>query len=593
MADYDDKVYWIGDNPIVDYFFGAVFPSCQWYLSSGRLRDGVVSGTQLGVSDSIDRTAWVADAPNKKLTTPVTRFDISVGNGAVRCIGLGSESSKGIFGSLMPIPDVFEEYHITAEAVGAGDGEATGFDFDWNGMSEGSEEVFVDGVKQTTGITVEGDIAQDLFCKKTSISALPSYGDYCAFSPDGTYLAAVYDAAADDGSPFITVYKREGDTFTKLPALSALPSAGDGCAFSPDGTYLAAAHGGSPYITVYKREGDTFTKLPALSALPSAGDGCAFSPDGTYLAAAHGGSPYITVYKREGDTFTKLPALSALPNTGNSCAFSPDGTYLAAVHGKSPYITVYRREGDTFTKLPALSALPNSGSSCAFSPDGTYLAASHGGSPCITVYKREDDTFTKLPALSALPGSGFGCAFSSDGTYLAAAHSNSPYITVYEREGDTFTKLPALSALPSTGWDCAFSPDGTYLAAVYDREPYITVYQYNPFVPSQLNNIVFAIPPGLVTGEAVGTGDALETDFALAHTPIAGSLKVYLNGEETSAYALAGDTITFNSAPASGDAITADYRYSCTISANYKVPYIPKDSNHVLDLQCSIVWGAE
>ena len=48
MADYDDKVYWIGDNPIVDYFLGkGVFPSCQWYLSSGRVRDSVVSGTQL------------------------------------------------------------------------------------------------------------------------------------------------------------------------------------------------------------------------------------------------------------------------------------------------------------------------------------------------------------------------------------------------------------------------------------------------------------------------------------------------------------------------------------------------------------------
>ena len=74
------------------------------------------------MSASIDRTAWVADALNKKTNDTCHQFDIGAGNGAVRGIGLGSESNKGIFGSLMPIPDVFEEYHITAEAVGAGDG---------------------------------------------------------------------------------------------------------------------------------------------------------------------------------------------------------------------------------------------------------------------------------------------------------------------------------------------------------------------------------------------------------------------------------------------------------------------------------------
>lgn len=43
----------------------------------------------------------------------------------------------------------------------------------------------------------------------------------------------------------------------------------------------------------------------------------------------------------------------------------------------------------------------------------------------------------------------------------------------------------------------------------------------------------------------------------------------------------ADDQITFNTPPASGAVITADYT----------VPYIPKDSNHVLDLQCAIQWG--
>src|SRR5690606_11596606 len=62
--------------------------------------------------------------------------------------------------------------------------------------------------------------------------------------------------------------------------------------------YLAVAHWNSPYITIYKRSGDTFAKLANPATLPSSnGYGCAFDPTGTYLAVAHDASPYITIYK--------------------------------------------------------------------------------------------------------------------------------------------------------------------------------------------------------------------------------------------------------------------------------------------------------
>ena len=42
----------------------------------------------------------------------------------------------------------------------------------------------------------------------------------------------------------------------KLEDPSTLPTDwGNGCAFSPDGTYLAVAHDSSPYITIYKGGG--------------------------------------------------------------------------------------------------------------------------------------------------------------------------------------------------------------------------------------------------------------------------------------------------------------------------------------------------
>ena len=130
----------------------------------------------------------------------------------------------------------------------------------------------------------------------------------------------------------------------KVEDPSTLPTGnGWGCAFSPDGIYLAVAHDKSPYITIYKRSGDTFTKLSNPPSLPPAGaNGCAFSSDGTYLAVGHSSSPYITIYKRSGDTFTKVSNPSSLPTgAGKGCAFSPDGMYLAVAHNSSPYITIY------------------------------------------------------------------------------------------------------------------------------------------------------------------------------------------------------------------------------------------------------------
>jgi WD40 repeat protein len=294
MSAYDDRVYWGPNGDLIDYFMGGTFPTCKFYASKERIFDNIVNGSSLGATATVSRTEWVKDSLNKKLTTPVRRFDISDANGAIRGIGFGSAETKGIFGSVFPVPDVFGGYSIEGDSLGLGDGVQTGFNFTWNDVKQTGIEIFINGAKQTSGFTLEPNRISSSFVKKSALAALPGNGQGCAFSPDGTYLAV-----AHANSPFITVYERDGDSFTKLSALEALPGVGFGCAFSPDGTYLAVAHLNSPYVTVYKRDGDSFTKLPALAALPNTGQGCAFSLDGTYLAVAHENSPRITVYQKD------------------------------------------------------------------------------------------------------------------------------------------------------------------------------------------------------------------------------------------------------------------------------------------------------
>jgi hypothetical protein len=71
---------------------------------------------------------------------------------------------------------------------------------------------------------------------------------------------------------------------------------------------------------------------------------------------------------------------------------------------------------------------------------------------------------------------------------------------------------------------------------------------------------VYLVTP--ISGEAVGTGDGSKTAFNLAHYPVKpGSLTIKLGSTVTTDYSVDLETgvLTFNSAPGSGVAITADY----------------------------------
>lgn len=356
-------------------------------------------------------------------------------------------------------------------------GGGAGFPAGWNEKGQG---IAWDDITQNSPI-----VQREYGKIEDGLQALPgpdvlptNNGVGCAFSPDESYLAV-----ATYSSPFIIIYKRNGDTFTKLPNPAVLPTgSAERCTFSPGGSYLVVTHNRSPSLTIYKRAGDTFSKLPNPVGLTTGGmRGCSFSPDGNYLAVAQTGSPYLAIYKRDGDTFTKLPNPANLPKgNGLICNFSPGGNYLAVTHDESPYVTIYKYSGDTFTKLPNPEVLPATyGWDCSFSPDGNYLTLALSTSPSLTIYKRDGDIFTKLPNPANLPkGGGRSCTFSPDGNYLVVGYINSsPFMIIYKREGDIFTKLPDPKVPPTgNGLGVAFSPDEHYLAVGHSVSPYITIY---------------------------------------------------------------------------------------------------------------------
>ncbi|WP_227397372.1 WD40 repeat domain-containing protein [Jeotgalibacillus aurantiacus] len=315
--------------------------------------------------------------------------------------------------------------------------------------------------------------------KLADANILPTNNGFgVAYSNDG-----VYKAVAHVSSPYITIYKRSGDTFTKLANPSTLPTLNAfSVDFSSNGDYLVVGHTNSPYITIYKRSGDTFTKLANPSALPTGNaSGVAFSPDDTYLAVAHATSRFLTIYKRSGDTFTKLDDPSILPTgSGRGVSFSSDNTYLAVAFATSPFVSFYKRSGDTFTKLDDPLSLPDGECrSIEFRPDTFQVAVGVSAGDRFITYSRNGDTFTKEQLADVIPTSAvLGVSYSSDGKFLAITYgTNSPYVNLY-KVYNNLSYVGQMDISPTgSGQGLAFGVGSTYLSVAHQTTPFVTDYK--------------------------------------------------------------------------------------------------------------------
>ena len=347
---------------------------------------------------------------------------------------------------------------------------------------------------------------------------------------------------------------------------------GNECDFSSDGAYLAIAHITSPFVTIYKHSNGQLTRLPDPTVLPTnTARICKFSPDGVYLAVGYDSSPYAIIYKRDGDMFTALTNPTGITTGINGGDFSPDGVYLALTSGNNSANHIYKRDGDMFTKL-STPVFNTNAYSCAFSPDGTHLVSVHPGSPYIKLYKFENDVLTDLPSpTGGLPtNQAQSRAFSSDGEHLVVGAFSPPYIYIYKRNGDSYARLPDPIGASLIGRGLSFSPDGAILAFAITDAPYIITYRRDGDIYTRLPDVLNSL-----VAYSNGQGCSFSPDgniIALAHstTPFFSMFGV---GKKT--------TITFNSPPAKNAQVKADYNISS----------IPKDINHVLDLQFSIQFG--
>ncbi|KMY49245.1 WD40 repeat domain-containing protein [Peribacillus loiseleuriae] len=151
-------------------------------------------------------------------------------------------------------------------------------------------------------------------------------------------------------SPFLFAYDRIDGVLTRVTNIDAMTSGsgqmGWGVATYPDGSIFVVVHRFSPYLEMYKRDGNSFKKLPKPPlTINGAGNACSLTSDGQYLAVSSEGSPYMYMFKVEGESLTRLSNPAIIPmGEGKGISFARNAPYLVYGHDSSPYMTVFKSD---------------------------------------------------------------------------------------------------------------------------------------------------------------------------------------------------------------------------------------------------------
>ena len=614
----NDSVKFVGmpsNNQLVNFLIGGTsFPSCYFYAGElpgarNELQPNVVMALEgpKGNTAFVTVANWVKDAPNKKATTPAMRFGTTVGNGHLVEVGFGSSDTAPVYSSVLPVAGTFTGQAYAGVSVGTGDGAGTTFELPSRNVNQTGITMKVDGV--TTAHTAS---EQAFLAGVAAPATMPGDGvRSCAWHAVGT------DAYLAVGASSFTWYKLVDGLLVAQAAPVVMPgSTMRSCAWHTIGldTYLAVGSEvtTSDRFTWYKLVDSTLVAQAAPATMPGSYVlSCAWHTVGSdaYLAVgstATGGSKF-TWYKLVDGALVAQTAPTTTPGAEvRSCAWHTVGTdtYLAAggTATGGAQLTWYKFDGGLLVAQAAPTTMPGSSVfSCAWLTAGSdiYLAVGAGGtsSDRFTWYKLDGGLLVAQAAPAVMPGNNVNiCQWGADGsgTYLAVGSNtaDATKFTWYKIDSGLLVALAAPTTLPgNTVYACAWhTVDADAYLAVGSNVSDATKFR----LYKNLNNITeitFTAAPGLITAEAVGTGDGTGTDFALDYAPIAGSLTVKIDGVTTTDYTLTGTTVAFDTAPANGEEITADYRHTVTLTADYTVDGIHKTDQYVVDVSFALQYA--
>ena len=561
------------NNPLVNYFTGSSFSTCNFYTGTYNQDRDEYSGAVNFYLAASAAVSWTADTANKKMTTDTKRFGIDSSNGDIAEVGLGSSAAYGLLTLKLPDDDIYSGLELEDVTVGTGDGETADFYLPSANVDLTTLAVKVDGAANT-GFTTS---TPDDRTYRTWASNLYDTGaatlTISTMSKDGFVLAFVM-------SSILTFLDFTNGTWKSRDLPSGVPSVAS-LSLSEDGDVFAIL-GTDSKVYVYDWDGSAWSERPICDT-----DATSFvklSDDGdTVLTGNVTKSPHFSIYDWSGSAWSVRPDpdTSYIVSAPKSAAISANKNIIAIC--KDSVVDIYDWDGTDLIFRTKFAI--NYASYVALSDDGTVFACGFAIGTAARVYSWNGSAWAERTGLLLPTTNGKGITMSADGTRLICNYGSKAACILKHWTGTGWE----LESFPSPFADtvCANSD----LSIVFlGNSTTSGAHQVRYHIQNDRTQLTFATPPGLVTAEAVGTGDALETDFALDNTPT-GSLIVKLNGVATEAYTLDGATITFTAAPGSGVVITADYKYAPVITASYTVNGIHKTTQRVIDISAEIAFG--
>lgn len=315
-----------------------------------------------------------------------------------------------------------------------------------------------------------------------------------AFSPDATFLAAVYRTnLSSELWEAQTVLYWDPQTQEHIATLNIGKDI-QTIAFSPDGTLLAFGEsgGGDNTILLWDVAGKNQVGVIHLPTTPIWGvSSIVFSPDGKTLASSAAGQNAIQLWDLQ--TQIQIGELPQSVSGGRSLAFSPDGRFLAVGGRHNDNHNIHMWDVSAQNQVGSFIGHLDGTDDLAFSPDGTILASAGGWEDKAVYlwYVQTQEQIGMLGGHSAHVGS---ISFSPDGSFLAstAFWDDSVYLWDVSNQQEV-GRLTGHDA-SDFGWgdQVDISSDGRWLAC--GSENGVELWEANLSAPSPQTSAFGPIP---------------------------------------------------------------------------------------------------
>ena len=515
------------DNPIIKLINLPTGNNLLNYLIGGSSFTGVsfslLPGEGYGAILGSEYTSyWSADVANKKRKSNVVRFGTNTGNG--HAMGL---EGVNLFRVAFPAIGIFEGQNYTNVPIGTGDGVTKRFSVPSKNIDGGTLVVKIDG--NATTVTIEP--------RKTYNFDIPGFGVL---------------------QPYAT---------------------GQDVCFSRDGKVVGFAHEYSPYFRVYDLSSvlDLSSSTPAIrsfSVAPTAnqyGRSIAMDEDGSHLFLSSDTAPFLRGYKYVGGTYVPITVPDFNEGVGK-IAVSLDGSVLAIGALSGNTVKVFDKVDSDWIARPDIvyNASNTQLKSIDMSDDGTVIVISSNGTKRLDVYVWVDGAWIRRPDLPSVEKvTTVNC--SSDGSTVA--YIGTDYnIFVCTWDGSIWVKDAEIN-----------------YASVYNNPSNVN----DVFMSRNANSIVTinratSEGPVFFSKKLNGTWDTADKFSTRSDYKCIG-----FSPDDSLIAATAGTTlfvhdfkprttdVIFDSAPAEGAAITADY----------KVKGVHKTDQYVIDVSCAVQFG--